>query len=668
MSKRWFLASLALSVAPVVAAQDTPEVAENWSVEGHEFSELTAEWEITSNDELSGAALRHVVFTPVAALPDSVSHSYLLDAAANVVARWNSVDQERVRAVDLDADGTAEIVRDIALPAPCGIFAWREPAVLEEDEFMLIAIGAPISSQRNLGRAGSPPANVLSEAFDSSDRYLDDSSLLTDGDPATAWEIGGGRGAWVALRAPEGARIGGVRLSSDEGDSPVVVSVRFGDGATQVLEVDGQHREYAVRTESRCAVVTVSDLGGREQLVLTEASLVASTDGLQPSELVETFWGPALVAACNADRDPSEMADALSSASAEAAAQTLLTSDDSCVTASLASSLEQHDGAGELRLVFPMTDAAAAALQNGEFSLEAVPRLAELSEEDPAWMTALERTVAGHSGLQLDSLFRAVDEQRFEGALSLAPASIAVPLHDMLADDSPDSWIRALRIALAFETPVAAEDTLRSALAHDNGTVARLGIALVSAVDAVELEGDIQSIAGSDPSSVLRAAAVAALSDMGHPVVDEHYADRAPDVRAAVAGLPAATRWLVEDSTRVDVVLATETWPEVRSAWLQAASRAGSAAVDSSVLAWLIDAGTEDDIATFFLAMRVRAGSVPPAAIDLMMARDDSRTVLQAGLGVLRYAEVLPREWLESLTEVAGYSEQMAPVVEALLD
>jgi hypothetical protein len=51
-----------------------------------------------------------------------------------------------------------------------------------------------------------------------------------------------------------------------------------------------------------------------------------------------------------------------------------------------------------------------------------------------------------------------------------------------------------------------------------------------------------------------------------------------------------------------------------------------------------------------------------------MIARDDSRRVLQAGLSLLRHADVLPRAWLEALDQAGGYSEQMASTIEALLE
>lgn len=656
-----------LAAAASANASELREVDGGWTFGEHALDERASDWEVASVTTVDGTGLVHVVFAPLDAVPDSHRTSYLL-SDTEVVATWNSTIEERIRAIDLDGDSEPEVVRDLAMPAPCGIFVWRQPAVLGDGLFTPVEINAAAASERHRGRAGSAPQSTLSEAFDSSDRYLAAPGDLVDGDPATAWLLEGGAGAWTALRAPDGARVGGLRLSGNEGDGPLVVNVRFGDGASATLEVDGLHREYAVPTESRCAVITAVHLGGREQVMFAEASLVSSTDAIGPSTLVDTFWSPALAAACSGSRDTAEVAERLVETDLQAAAAAFQRTDEPCVAAALAHAIAPHDPDGALRTAEGMSDAATVAAQGSAFDVAATQRLGGLIVDDPAWLPGLSSAADGHSDVALGALYLALDEARFEVALQLAPSATPVALAEMLADDSADAWIRSLRVAHTFAEPLASPETVRRALAHDNGTVARLGIALIARASMSEMQADLEVIAQRDPISTLRAAAIAALDAMGTVSCGDHVEDPAPDVRAAVAGLGCASTWLSEDPTRLPARLTDETWPEVRAAWLQAAARAGSTEVDNAALTWLIDVDDDDDIAAAFLALRVRGTTVPTEAIDLMIARDDSRTVLQAGLGLLRYADVLPRAWLQSLPEAAGYSEQMAPTVEALLE
>ena len=632
---------------------------------------------VVSVESIAGSELVHVSFAPVSDAPDARSEAWLFDPAAGApFTNWSEREPTRIRLLDIDGDGDDDFVRDLDRPAPCGLFVWWEPALLRDGEFTPVSVTPRTTGTPAVGDVAPRRPSVQSELVASSGEHAGLVNALVDGDPTTTWMAQrDGAGTWVALEAPLGARVGGVRLAADDGDGPLVVRARFGDGTEATLAADRSLREYPIATESRCVVVEAAGLGGRERMTLTEASLVTSTDGLSPDAVVREFWHPALEATCASDDHPAAaLGVAGRAARADAAALgALLTSvDDPCVARAIVRALASSDEDGRMRLAASVTSVAATEAQAGEYGPDAIGRLAQLRLGDSGWSDAL-RAAAARSEAPLtltDFLIAAAaDGALIDDALTLASTATVVDLATLVdgADDVAH-WQRALRISHRFEAPCddSSVESLRVALAHDNGTVARLALHAIGARRCGALHAEVESLATDDPSPQLRRSALLALEALGMEICNLRL-DDAPDVRAAQAEARCAPSWLAGDPSRLPNVLDGETWPEVRGAWLRSAIAADDEDVDATVMALLIDGATDDDVVATFGALRVRGTAIPTEAIDVMMARDTSRAVVGAGVALLALVEDLPVLWLESLPSAAGYSEQLQPAVDALL-
>ena len=607
-------------------------------------------------------------------LPDAPYTEWLLDAeTGELVAEWTTREPTRIRRFDLDGDGDLEIIRDYARPAPCGLFVWWAPAVLGQDGFEDVNVTPRADAPARAGRVSAPRPGVQGHAVASSGDLAGEIGALFDNDPATAWRSERpGPGTWVAVEAPHGARVGGIRLSSDESERPLTVRVRFDDGASAVLEVDGLLREFALSTDGRCAVVTAADLGGREGMMLTEASLVTSTDALSPSELVAEFWAPALASACEDDRrNPREPAEVAVSLHAAAAAELLHATASSCEALALSHALESVDTSGALRLRSDAGPVALTAAQGSHFGRAALPRLAELRTESAAWSGTL-HAAAQEAGSPVDLavLLQAgvSDESLFRDALALSPHAEPIPLLSLLGEnEEAEAWQRALRIALATGGDCDADaEALAAAIEADNGTVARLALRVAGDRRCASFESSADAIAASDPSPFLRAEALRTLDALDAPVCDRPR-DSSPSVRTAQARLSCTGSTLQRAPNVLSSALDDENWPEVRAAWIHAAVAADVESVDGELMRYLLAESADEDIVAAFVAMRVRGTRIPVEAIDLMIARESSRGVLDAGIGVLRFADEIPVTWLQGLEAAEGYTERLQPAIDALL-
>lgn len=632
---------------------------------------------VSSVEPVEGADLLHVSFAPISDAPDARNDSWLFDPdRGELVTTWTEREPSRILAFDIDGDGDNELVRDLDRPAPCGLFVWWRPAVLTDGEFVPVATTPRTAEARQSGSIAPPRPGVQTELIASTGEHAATIGALIDGDAATAWTADrDGAGTWVAIEAPLGARVGGIRLAADDATGPLVVRVRFGDGNEAMLEVDRSLREYPIATESRCAVVEAAELGGRARMSLTEASLVTSTDGLTPGQLVRQFWLPALEASCAPGDHPSTtvaVASRAARADADALGLELWSTDDPCVARAIVGALDSYDVDGRLRLDVSLSQVAAEEAQSGHYGPGAIARLAELRTEDAGWSEALRSAAVGATEpLPLDEFLVAAtrDESVTSDALALASEASTVELSTLVGGtDDIARWQRALRIAHQFRAPCSEADVteLSDALAHENGTVARLALHVIGARQCHALTDAVRAIIQDDPSPPLRSSAITTLGRLGASSC-ELPRDPAPNVRAVQAAAECAPAWIADEPSRLTDALDGEPWPDVRAAWVASAIAADTARVDEAAMTILIEGAPDDDVVAAFSALRVRGTRVPTEAIDVMIARDGSRAVLTAGIALLPLVDDLPTQWLESLPTASGYSEQLQPAIDALL-
>ncbi|MFT4704260.1 MAG: hypothetical protein ACI81R_001956 [Bradymonadia bacterium] len=119
------------------------------------------------------------------------------------------------------------------------------------------------------------------------------------------------------------------------------------------------------------------------------------------------------------------------------------------------------------------------------------------------------------------------------------------------------------RASPAAPSPDWLAPLLRDAIAHSDGTVARLALVATERHAVAALEDDVRAVLRDDPLPLLRVAALSAwlslTTENPQPLIAElATSDPSPSVRLA-----AAARWEAPASTLVDAGLA-ETWPEVQ--------------------------------------------------------------------------------------------------------
>lgn len=516
-------------------------------------------------------------------------------------------ERTEVRVEDLDGDGMPELTlieRDPGLEL-CGVVAPRlglrvfDPATraFRDARRPLDASDAdalePVRATVSRDRTPHDGAFVRStwngrDAVPSSPAPFDDA--LTDGDAGTGWEIGAGvAGAWVAGRVAPGVPLLAVSAAPLEGAAPPTGLVLVTDAGMWRLEgaVDGPtlwELPHAVRTN--CIALYVADASDAA-VGLGELSVVTPIDGP-----LDTLVDAARDIAISADV-AARTVDALSALDAgvlTAAARGAQPAPRAVLMRALAAS--DADAV--------VTEAADAGWTQDELAALA----AALRDQAPGpWaVTVLQRhTDPGLRAVALDAIDR---DQRADAdailAMSLAelePRALALSQRldaaDLVriphnVDLSEDPMRAAVLISIGAgaawyadaRSDAEIDELATAAIAHDNGSIARAGVALADVFDVTSLWGDLAAMAGSDPAPELRAAAVSTIASWAHrgsrsagadDVLVAAFADESATVRLAAArGLPESAGPRLLDAA-ADAV--ADPWPEVRHAALGSLSR-----------------------------------------------------------------------------------------------
>lgn len=641
---------------------------------------------VTTIDAAGWGTLEHRVYEADDALPDAQATHELGVAGEAPLASWAGAADQRVVAADLDGDGRDELVRDDVAAMPCGFDLWSRPAVFDAGSgaFRPVSIRPSFDDATPLsaGVARPPTTTVVSDAFSSSSGLVDPAALR-DGSPSTWWweeAAGPGVGQWVALRTPDGMPARGVRLSTDEADGPLRVLVRFADGAAVLVDADGLYREVAVNSRASCAVAIVVDTGGRDRAGFSEASLMLDVDRAEPAQRVDA-WRRAVEGACMAGQPASAAslaADAVADAPPDAVTRLLATTSP-CAAARLIDALRHVDRADEaLRAAArgnatDAVEAAALAAAHSPADAELLVDAVVAGQRDPLW---LETLVALHDALSGEApigpiLTAALEDASLEEtALQLAPAGVtsgwALP-----SDRPTESLLLALRIAALLPAGhLSADFDWSPLLTHENGSVARLAIAVIGRQGVQAERQTIATMAVEDPMPHIRAQAVQALDALGAlALLAQTVAeDASSTVRAALAASDQGIAWAVSAPDALGAMLDAETWPEVRRAWIAGAIRADRPAVDDAVVGYLsTKAETRpDDVSAALRDWSARGTPVPHGAYALGRDRGADPATLPYALNLLPLAPGACDDvaWLGALRDAPDLPDEVRAAVE----
>lgn len=413
---------------------------------------------------------------------------------------------------------------------------------------------------------------------------------LTDDDPATGWRLDAGvAGAWVAGSVAPGAPLIAVTAAPLDGVAPPSGLVLVTDAGMWRLEgdINGPTRwELPAPVRTDCIAVYVPDASD-------------GAIGLGALGIATPLDGP-LDTLVDAARDI-----AISSDVTGRTVDALAALDPGVLTAAARGAQPAPRTVLLRALVAGDADAVAAEAADAEWTTDELEALADgLHGHAPgAWVTTVlqRHTHVGLRAVALDALDRAprvdaaavlamslAELQPRARALSqrLDAADLVRVLHsvDLAGDSMRGAVLVSIGAGAAWFADARSDaeiDALAAAaVAHDNGSVARAGVALADVFDVTSLWGDLASMAGSDPSPELRAAGVATIASWAHrgsrsegadDVLVAAFADESATVRLAAArSLPdgAGPRLLEAAANAV-----ADPWPEVRHAALASLAR-----------------------------------------------------------------------------------------------
>lgn len=555
---------------------------------------------------------------------------------------------DTVDLVDLDGDGASELVRHRLDPVapPCG----RDDLYLQPAVFDL-ATGAFRDAVIVPPAAQAPTLEVRPSGPD--DRYAEDARVvvvsssarvdgwpsrdrgvveLTDDDPSTAWlegRPGTGVGAWVRIDAEAGVPLTGIVVDNGDGAGvagPTRWVVVFGDGTAHRATTPPNGR-FALRfdppTASGCAALVAAGLvDGATTFAVGGMSPRTVLDTMAPDDALDTVVD--VVAARSGDVRVGQATRLFARLAADAPEAALTTIDDADATtqAALVAAL------GE---VAATRAGLAARVADGRFDDETARAwlptadpgdaddrtalLARIGPGDPLAVAALGRlgdpTSDDETMRMLDALADATADEvdaRLDALDTPDPMRFAEVVRRS-GDGEADIRIRMLRLAVRLGTAPpawvdqAAIDAVRANLAHDNGTVARLAIAVAGLGGFGGLRDTVAVIAIEDPADELRVEAFVALGRLDHdaPELDAMLDDPSPTVRLA-ALTRFEPRFAAEAMQRR---LATETWPAIREALMRQL-----AASPTFVAEALMQARTDDEAVAMLDALPARPDEV----------------------------------------------------------
>ncbi len=186
-----------------------------------------------------------------------------------------------------------------------------------------------------------------------------------------------------------------------------------------------------------------------------------------------------------------------------------------------------------------------------------------------------------------------------------------------------DARILVLRLAFAARHMSISDDdveTVRAAMNHENGSVARLAVRVAGTRGMSALAPELRDIASTDPIGHMREAAILALDALGQLEPERWLADESADVRLAVASSDALAAALAGASNDAQPhvmladALAREPWPEVRAAWTHAAIDADRAELDEIVATHAASA-PRAELAAALRAWTSRGTTAPETAV-----------------------------------------------------
>lgn len=622
-----------------------------------------------------------ISWAPADDTPDGARRTALFELTSppRLLTSWVATSDQDLRLVDLDGDGERELVRDITGPTVCGTTQWREPAVYDAATGAfrpvrlrpLPAVESLNGLPRSPGLAsdGSSLAQASSRPLDASSGALD-AGALVDGDPRTDWTaFAPGESQWLAIQAPVDGRSAALRISTSEADAPLRVIVETGARRFETT-VDGLLREIPLQPDESCLVLTVSDLGGRPFASLSEAQIVLDVDRLSADERATDVWVPTVADACaSGDALRAQRISALAGANA-AFVDAFVGSTDPCEHRALLAGIEASDAPVEaaLRLAqhpaatTPLLDVLLPSLSVPEAAPALIQTLANAPEGSApgALGEALLRSARERSEpIDITSLVvRATSEP--EGAWDSLVRDLAP--HGVI--DLPEAWAASERIddhrrilhwtaltPVPSESTDAERQTLSEALAHDDGSVARLAIHVAGRRGHTSLAPALWALATGDPIGHVRAEAVRALDALGAldaGGVATLLRDDDPTVRLALASTRAAQRWATADPSGLDLPL-SDAWAEVARAWAGQAIAWGDPVVDLAVVASLADADTEQ-VGSALRAWLARGTAIPDAAVALGRAAGADPATLTWTLAVSPLSDAgCDTAWMETL-------------------
>lgn len=535
-------------------------------------------------------------------------------------------------AIDLDGDGAPEQVRDAASGSPfraCGLErAWVAPEVFDfaSNRYRAVRVRPDASS---VPRAATVPSEIADEValavpprFASSDGVTapaggpgDPLSLAT---PQAGWSPSPADGAWIRIDVPYGFEPTRLVL-----DGPAATWLLAVDGDISRVDLDGGVA-IALPASSRCVALQLAGAPPGATPLLRVARVETVAD--EVDDWFTDWAEPRLRAACAAG----DAIDAAQTARAIAEARwdvyryaDLLGDPDPCVGHAAAEHLAQADPTDRDRMRWIGSDgiraeSVALLLETTHLSRGDWLDAAELSppERRAVYLSAaLAEPADGHAAsLAIDLLWpprrdHAVVTDRLLDGID---ASLLPPLPSLPAD--VELARRALAV-LARATPARTEwvqSLVDAALRRDDGSVARLGLAVASRFGAHGVTVDARALLDEDPSPELRAQALELLRDDEGAVLTALQEDASATVRLRAASLgPADDRLLA--------AIGAEAWPEVRQTALRRVLRAAEA--DAALAATLAAAAAEDVEA---LAPVLAVRDVPlPADYDVVVLRED---------------------------------------------
>lgn len=511
--------------------------------------------------------------------------------------------------IDLDGDGRRELVRHRVDPIapPCGrddLFI--EPAVFDPTtgDFRDAVVLPPA--------ANAPAVDVRPDG--PADRYADDARVsvvsasarvggwpsrdrgvfeLGDDDPTTAWlegRPGTGVGAWVRIDGEAGVPLAGVVVDNGDGGEiagPTRWLVVFDDGRVHRATTPA-HGRFALRFDPPVASSCVALVAAG----LVDGATTFAVGGLSPRTALDALAPDAAIAAI-AEVAATRLGDVRRGPTLALLARVADDAPDAALTA-----VDDAEGDLQRALVDALADVDATrpglaerVATAGIDDDAARGWIARVPADDPVVRTALLARIAPGDPLALDAATALGTPTTDDETIALLDAYVAAPADEVEArlealgapnplflapvlrrsnEGSASVRIRMERLALRLshappaylDAPVA--DILRANLAHDDGTVARLAIALAGRLRVGQLADDLAAIVADDPADELRLEAAAALAviDADATVLDTLLDDPSPTLR-----LGALKRLdVVWPADRVAARLHDETWPDVRAA------------------------------------------------------------------------------------------------------